>query len=84
MMQSGDFGLKTTVFAGSWGNTIASGLASSVSDGDSSSLSASSIITRGEIGRPTNGDERIGFLPAVKLRRRAARELSEESVMGNE
>lgn len=38
-------------------------------------------MTKGEIEGPTKGDERNGFLPAVKLRRRAARELWEESVM---
>lgn len=77
---SEDLGLGTNVFAGSWGNAITSGL-ESLRMSDSLSWSASSMMRRGETDGPAKGDERNGFLPGVKLRRRAASEPSEDSVM---
>ena len=80
MTPSEDFGLGTNVFAGSWGNAIISGL-ESLTVSESLSWSASSMMTRGETDGPAKGDERNGFLPGVKLRRRDAREPSEDKVM---
>jgi len=48
---------------------------------NSLSWSASSMMTRGETEGPAKGDERNGFLPGVELRRRDAREPSEDSVI---
>ena len=75
-----DLGLGSNVFAGTWGNAITSGL-ESLRVSDPLSWSASSMMTRGETDGPAKGDERNGFLPGVELRRRDAREPSEDSVM---
>ena len=80
MMPSEDLGLGSNVLAGSWGNAITPGL-ESLRVSDPSSWLASSMITRGETDGPAKGDERNGFLPGVELRRRDAREPSEDSVI---
>ena len=75
-----DLGLGSNVFAGTLGNAITSGL-ESLRVSDPLSWSASSMMTRGETDGPAKGDERNCFLPGVELRRRDAREPSEDSVM---